>query len=154
LYIDQFVTYKEGEERAVAAGGKSLALFPGFRFSLDMGQVVPDELGGDLRFVADGDKTWAEPVGKAKLNLLVKPLPEAAPKKPEKVVVGDKFDPKYFKGKFKLHDDGRRSGELVLKVEDDGSVTGAYYSDKDGAKYDVRGKVGAPDYAIRFTVQF
>ena len=154
LYIDRFVTYKEGEERTVRNSGQNLALFPGFRLSLDMGQVVPESLGGDLRFVEDGGKTWAEPVGKAKLYMLVKPLPEAAPAKPEKVVIGDKFDPKYFNGKFKVYDDGRRSGELVLKVEDDGTVTGAYYSDKDGAKYDVRGKVGMPDYAIHFTVQF
>ena len=56
LLIDRYVTYKEGEERTVAAAGKNLVLFPGFRVSLDMGQVVPEELGGDLRFVADGDK--------------------------------------------------------------------------------------------------
>jgi hypothetical protein len=154
LYIDRYVAYKEGEERTIAASGKKLALFPGFRVSFDMGQVVPEELGGDLRFVVDGDKSWAEPVGKAKLYVLTKALPEATPNKPEKVVIGDKFDPKYFNGKFKLYDDGRRSGELVLKVDDDGSVTGSYYSDKDGAKYDVRGKVGMPDYAIHFTVQF
>ncbi len=154
LYIDRFVTYKEGEERTVRGSGQNLALFPGFHFSLDMGQVVPEALGGDLRFVQDGDKTWGEPVGKAKLFMLVKPLAEAAPAKPDKVVIGDKFDPKYFNGKFKLYDDGRRSGELVLKVDDDGSVSGAYYSDKDGAKYDIRGKVGTPDYSIHFTVQF
>ena len=154
LFIDRFVTYKEGEERTVLASGKNLALFPGFRVSLDMGQVVPEELGGDLRFVVDGEKSWAEPAGKAKLYVLTKPLPEATPQKPDKVVIGDKFDPKYFNGKFKLYDDGRRSGELVLKVDDDGAVTGSYYSDKDGAKYDVRGKVGMPDYAIHFTVQF
>ena len=154
LYIDRYVTYKEGEERTVRGSGQNLALFPGFRLSLDMGQVVPEALGGDLRFVADGDKTWAEPVGKAKLYMLVKPLAEAAPAKPDKVVIGEKFEPKYFNGKFKLYDDGRRSGELVLKVDDDGIVSGAYYSDKDGAKYDIRGKVGMPDYAIHFSVQF
>ena len=86
-----------------------------------MGQVVPEELGGDLRFVADGDKSYVEPVGKAKLYLLLKPLPEATPKKPEKLVIGDKFESRYFNGKYKLYDDGRRSGELVLKVDDDGS---------------------------------
>ena len=154
LLIDRYVAYKEGEERTITATGKNLALFPGFRLSLDVGQVVPEELGGDLRFVADGDKSYVEPVGKAKLYLLLKPLPEATPKKPEKLVIGDKFEPRYFNGKYKLYDDGRRSGELVLKVDDDGSVTGSYYSDKDGSKYDVRGKVGMPEYAITFTVQF
>ena len=154
VLIDRYVTYKEGEERTVAASGKNLALFPGFRVSFDMGQVVPEALGGDLRFVVDGDKSYVEPVGKAKLYLLVKPLPEATPKKAEKLVVGDKFETRYFNGKYKLYDDGRRSGELVLKVDDDGAVTGAFYSDKDGSKYDLRGKVGTPEHAIQFTVQF
>jgi hypothetical protein len=154
LLIDRYVTYKEGEERTLLATGKNLALFPGFRLSLDMGQVVPEELGGDLRFIVDGDKSFLEPVGKAKLYLLTKALPEATPKKTEKVVIGEKFEPRYFNGKYKLSDDGRRSGELVLKVDDDGSVSGSYYSDKDGQKYDLRGKVGTPDYSIQFTVQF
>jgi hypothetical protein len=154
LLIDRYVTYKEGEERTLLATGKNLALFPGFRLSLDMGQVVPEALGGDLRFVVDGDKSYVEPAGKAKLYLLTKALPEATPKKTEKVVIGEKFEPRYFNGKYKLFDDGRRSGELVLKVDDDGSVSGAYYSDKDGQKYDLRGKVGTPDYSIQFTVQF
>jgi hypothetical protein len=154
LLIDRYVTYKEGEERTLLATGKNLALFPGFRISLDMGQVVPEALGGDLRFIVDGDKSFVEPVGKAKLYLLTKALPEATPKKTGKVVIGEKFEPRYFNGKYKLSDDGRRSGELVLKVDDDGAVTGAYYSDKDGQKYEVRGKVGTPDYSIQFTVQF
>jgi hypothetical protein len=154
LLIDRYVTYKEGEERTLLATGKNLALFPGFRLSLDMGQVVPEALGGDLRFVKDGDKSFVEPVGKAKLYLLTKALPDATPKKTGKVVIGEKFEARYFNGKYKLFDDGRRSGELVLKVDDDGAVSGAYYSDKDGQKYDVRGKVGTPNYSIQFTVQF
>jgi hypothetical protein len=154
LLIDRYVTYKEGEERTLLATGKNLALFPGFRLSLDMGQVVPEALGGDLRFVVDGDKSYVEPVGKAKLYLLTKALPEATPKKAGKVVIGEKFEPRYFNGKYKLFDDGRRSGELVLKVDDDGAVSGAYYSDKDGQKYEVHGKVGTPNYSIQFTVQF
>ena len=38
-------------------------------------------------------------------------------------------------------------------MEDGGDVTGAYYSDKDGQKYEVRGKIGSPAYAIQFTVK-
>src|SRR5262245_183354 len=63
LSIEQFVTYKEGEERQVYSSGKNQSLFAGFRFSLDLGQVVPEEVGGDLRFVADGKQTYAEPLG-------------------------------------------------------------------------------------------
>lgn len=154
LYVDRFVTYKEGEERTVAASGRRLALFPGFRLSLDLGQVVPEQLGGDLRFVVDGDKVFAEPVGKARLYLLTAPMPEAAPRKDPKVVIGETFEAAYFNGTYKLRDDGRRSGTLKLSVDKDGSVRGAYYSDRDGQKYDVIGKVGAPPSTIQFTVKF
>ena len=120
----------------------------------DLGQVVPEELGGDLRYVVDGDKIYVEPLGKAKLYVVTKHLAETMPAKPEKFVIAEPFEPKYFNGTYKLYDDGRRSGRLTLKVEEDGSVSGAYYSDKDGRKYEVRGKVGTPKHAIQFTVQF
>ena len=152
--VQRFVTFKEGEERQVLASGRVLRLFPGFRLSLDLGQVVPEELGGDVRFVAEGGKSYLEPLGNAKLYLLVKHMPEADPKKADKLTVGDKFEPRYFNGKFKLSDDGRRTGELVLKVDDDGSVTGSYYSDKDGAKYPISGRVGKPEHSVQFTVKF
>src|SRR5260370_338225 len=81
------------------------------------------------RFVVDGDTLYAEPVGKAKLHVVRKALEDLAPPKGEKVVVGDKFEPRYFSGTYKLHEDGRRSGKLTLKVEEDGTVGGAFYSD-------------------------
>jgi hypothetical protein len=152
LSIEEFVTYKEGEERQVLTSGKNQSLYAGFRFSLDLGQVVPEEVGGDLRFVVDGDKVYTEPLGKAKLWLVTKHDPAVVPKKPGKFVMGEKFDVKYFAGTFKLYDDGRRSGKLTLKVDKDGEVTGHYYSDKDGAKYEVKGKVGEPRHSIEFTV--
>jgi hypothetical protein len=154
LLIDRYVTFREGEERAVVASGKSVSLFAGFRLNLDLGQIVPEQLGGDLRYVVDGDKTYVEPLGKAKLYLVTKHLSEATPPKPEKFVIAEPFEPKYFNGTYKLYDDGRRGGQLTLKVEEDGNVTGAYYSDKDGRKYEVHGKVGTPKHAIQFTVKF
>jgi hypothetical protein len=153
LLVERYVTYKEGEEQTVLAAGRGVSLFPGFRLSLDMGQVVPDSLGGDLRFVGEGKQTSLQPVGKAKLYLVTKALPNVEPKKGPKLVVGPKFEPKYFNGTYKLYDDGRRSGRLVLKVDDDGSVSGAYYSDRDGQKYELRGHVGTPQHSIQFTVK-
>jgi hypothetical protein len=47
----------------------------------------------------------------------------------------------YFNGAYKLYDDGRRSGTMHLKVADNGVVTGHFFSDKDGQKYDVDGKI-------------
>jgi len=155
LSIERYVTFKEGEEQTILTTGKSQSLYAGFRFSLDLGQVVPEAVGGDLQFVVDGDKVYAQPVGKAKLYLVTKHDPSVEPKKAGKFVMGDKFEPKYFNGTFRLHDDGRRSARLVLKVDEDNkTVTGSYYSDKDGQKYDVTGKIGAATHAIEFMVKF
>lgn len=153
LSIERFVTYKEGEEQTILASGKNQSLYADFRFSLDLGQVVPEAIGGDLRFVVDGDKIHTEPVGKARLYLVTRHDPAVEPKKGAKFVMGEKFEAKHFAGTYKLHDDGRRSGKLVLKVEDDRRVTGAYYSDRDGQKYEVVGKIGTPIHAIEFTIK-
>jgi hypothetical protein len=154
LLIDRFVTYKEGEERTILASGKNVYLFPGFRFQLDIGQVVPESLGGDIRFMADASRSFLEPIGKAKLYLLTKPLPEAAPKKGPKLVVGETFETGYFNGTYKLYNDGRRSGSLKLTVGENGEVAGSFYSDRDGQKYDVKGKIGTPLHSLQFTVKF
>jgi hypothetical protein len=154
LLVDRFVTYREGEERTVQAQGQGLRLFADFRLSLDLGQVVPAQVGGDLHFVAGPDGSYLEPVGKAELYLLTEPLPEAAPKKSDKLVVGATFEPRYFTGTYQLHDDGRRTGKLVLKVHANGDVGGSYYSDKDGKKYDVEGKIGNPPNSIQFRITF
>jgi hypothetical protein len=154
VLIDRFVTFREGDERAVQAAGKNLNLFNGFHLNLDIGQVVPPELGGDLRFVAQGGEQYLEPLGKAKLYLLTQPLPEAKPKKGEKLVLGPSFETRYYNGTYKLYDDGRRSGTLKLTVADDGTVKGDYYSDADGRKYEVAGKLGTPRHSIEFTIKY
>ena len=154
LVVERFVTFKEGEERQVVADGKNLALFAGFRLSLDMGQIVPEELAGDLRFVVDGDKAHLEPVGKAKLYILTEHDPAVEPKKGAAFAMGDKVEPKHFTGTFKLLDDGRRSGKLVLTANDDGKITGAYYSDRDGAKYEVNGRIGPRPHMVEFAIKF
>jgi len=156
ILVERYATYRPGTERAVEASGQNVILFDGFRLSLDMGQVVPDKLSADLRFVfKEGDKpeAYLEAMGKAKIYLMTKAMPEATPKKGKKFVMGEKFDIKYFAGKFKLYDDGRRSGVLNLKVSDDGEVTGTYTSDKDGQQYEVKGKVTTPKHAIEFVIQ-
>lgn len=154
LLIERFVTYRDGDEKTIHAQGQNVRVFDGFRFHLDLGQVVPDKLGGDLRLVADGDKIYVEPLGKAELYLVTKHLPEANPKKTTKMVVGAAWEPRYFSGAYKLYDDGRRSGELQIKVDDKGDVTGYFYSDKDGQKYEIDGKVGVPNHAIQFKITF
>ena len=62
---------------------------------------------------------------------------------------------RYFNGAYKLYDDGRRSGKLEIKVDENGDVVGHYYSDKDGKKYEVGGKISnAPQHRIEFRIQY
>jgi hypothetical protein len=152
--IERYLTYREGEERAIQARGENLELFDGFRFSFDIGQVVPAELGGDVRFVAKDDKSYLEPLGKARLFLITKPLPGTAPEKSAGPIAGSAFEPRFFTGTYKLYDDGRRSGTLKLQAGPANEITGAYYSDKDGQKYDVSGDCGNPAHSLRFTIKF
>ncbi|MCS7047119.1 MAG: hypothetical protein NZO58_12245, partial [Gemmataceae bacterium] len=103
VLIDRFVTFREGEERTISAKGSGVRLFADFRFNLDYGQVVPAALGGDLRCVADKDQVRLEPVGKAELYLATGHLAEAKPTKSDKVVVGEKFEGRFFNGVYKLY---------------------------------------------------
>lgn len=152
--IDRFATYREGEERATLAKGANVRLFADFRFSLDIGQIVPAGVEADLAFKADETGVYLAPVGKAEIYLLTKHVAEGSPKEDGKLAIGETFSPVFFNGKYKLYDDGRRSGELSLKVRENGAVEGFYYSDKDGRKYDVEGRIGNPSHAISFQIQF
>jgi hypothetical protein len=155
VQIERYVTYREGEERTVHASGHNVRLFGGFRFNLDIGQVVPDAVAADLRVVVDKGVTSLEPVGKAEMYLVTKHLPEANPAKAAKLVVGAKFEKRYFNGVYQMHDDGRRSGKVHMKVADNGDVSGWYYSDKDGAKYEVSGKVSnSPPHMVEFLITY
>lgn len=154
LLIERFTTFLEDEEKAVQAEGKNVRLFGGFHFDLDLGQVVPESFGGDLRVIVEGNNTTVEPVGKAKIYVLTAPLEEATPKKLQRPDIGAVFEPRFFTGVYKLYDDGRRSGTLHLKVLDKGDVGGFYYSGKDGRKYEVSGKIGDPHHSINFRIMF
>ncbi len=155
ILVERYVTYRDGEERAILESGQKLHLFGGFRFSLDLGQVVPGIVPADLHAVAEKDSLCLVPVDKAELYLVTKHLPEANPPKQPKLVVGAQFETRYFNGIYQLHDDGRRAGKLHLKVADNGDVTGSYYSDKDGQKYEVGGKVSnSPRHMINFFITY
>jgi hypothetical protein len=155
VQIERYVTYREGEERTVHASGNNVRLFAGFRFNLDIGQVVPDSAPADLRVVVDKGVASLEPVGKAEMYLVTKHLPEANPAKPEKLEVGAKFEKRYFNGVYQMYDDGRRSGKMHVKVLDNGNIVGWYYSDKDGAKYEVTGAIANnPQHKVEFDIVY
>src|SRR5690606_2873021 len=117
----------------------NIRLFADFLLNLDIGQVVPAEVGGDLKFVVTKEGIHAEAVGKAEMYLITKPLPDAKPDASAPVMIGEKFSPLYYNGIYHLFDDGRRSGYLHLTVGDNRAVTGHFFSDKDGKKYEVTG---------------
>lgn len=154
LLIEKFMTYKEGTDRAIQTQGDGIRLFGDFVFNLDFGQIVPDEVGGDIHFVAKGDNVYAEPAGKAEFYVVTERLPEAKPPKSVDPKIGKAFQPAYFTGVYKLYDDGYFSGELHLKVSDSGKVFGHFYSQQQGRKYPVSGKVGDPHHKIDFRITF
>jgi hypothetical protein len=155
LLVDKFVTFKGTTERATQSTGQSLHLYPGLRLGLDIGQVVPESIGGDLIVEAGAKDTFTlKPIKNAKLYVVTKPIAGVAPKKAPKLVVGESFETRFLNGRYKLHDDGRRSGVLKLEVNESGEVSGTFTSDKDGKEYDVQGKAGTPKHAISFTIKF
>ncbi|HEX3149625.1 MAG TPA: hypothetical protein VHR66_16235 [Gemmataceae bacterium] len=157
LLVDKYLTFKGTSDRAVQAQGQNLHVYPGLRMSLDIGQIVPEAVGGDLVVTADAKDANAfvvKPVKEAKLYLLVKPIPGVVPKKAPKLVVGEAFETRFIAGKYKLRDDGRRSGILILEVNESGEITGTFTSDKDGREYEVTGKAGTPKHAVSFTIKF
>lgn len=157
LLVEKYLTYKGTTDRAIQTNGQNLHVYPGLRASFDFGQIVPEAVGGDLQVLAhekDANAFTLKPVKDAKLFVLTKAIAGVVPKKAPKLVVGEAFEPRFFAGRYKLHDDGRRSGELKLEVSDAGEITGTYTSDKDGREYEVTGKVGSPKHALTFTIKF
>lgn len=157
LLVDKYTTFKGTSPQAVQASGQNLHLYPGLRLSLDIGQVVPQSVGGDLTVVSDPKDPNAfivKPVKDAKLYLLTRPIAGVVPKKAAKLVVGETFETRFIAGNFKLHDDGRRTGVLKLDVTEGGDITGTLTSDKDGREYEVQGKAGPSRHAVSFSVKF
>ncbi|HVK12740.1 MAG TPA: hypothetical protein VM597_28575 [Gemmataceae bacterium] len=157
LLIDKFTTFSGKSERAFQAAGQALHLYPGLRLNLDIGQVVPESVPADLVCVASDKKPngfVVKPAGAAKLYTIAAPIAGVVPKKAPKLVVGEAFETRFFAGKYKLYDDGRRSGVLKLEVKDDGEIVGVFTSDREGREYDVQGKAGTLRHAISFTLKF
>ncbi len=154
ILVEQFMTFKDGETRAFVARGESRAIFPGTEFDLDLGQVVPERLGGDLRCVSEKGKVTLRVRDGAKLWLAISSVPIPKSADPGRPVISDKFQQDYFRGTYQLEDDGRRSGALTLEVRDGGEVSGKYFSDKDGASYEVQGRLGPQPHQIEFGIRF
>lgn len=156
LVVERFVTYRPGTERSVVAEGRNLHLYPGYVLHLEIGQIVPADVGGDLRFLSDPKKgEYLEALGKAHLYLVTRPLPGTEIKKTARPAPDEPYRPEFFNGTFRLYDDGRRQGILRLQVDSEGNLSGEFLSDATGNKYPVSGKVGPnPRHFVQFTIKF
>lgn len=156
LVVERFVTYRPNSERAVAAEGRNLHLYPGFVLHLEIGQIVPANVSGHLRVVSDAKKgEYVEALGTTRMYLVTKPLPGTEVKKSARPAPDENYRIEFFKGTFRLFDDGRNSGILRLEVDEQGNLRGEFISDATGNKYPVSGKVGPnPRHAVQFTIQF
>jgi hypothetical protein len=155
VVVERFEVYDADKPGSRLARGRDLALFSGFQFDLDTGQIVPGGLGGDLVFTArgEGDGSIA-PLGGARLASLSRPpkLPEPPPDHPS---AGKLVRPADYSGRYRLVANGQWSGELELVVDSVGTVTGTFFSDASGSAYPVTGKIDADaSHKIAFTIAF
>jgi len=155
LLIERFEVLEGTRPSARIAGGRDLMLFDGFRFDLDSGQVVPDGLGGDLKFTAEGrDGGRLATIGSSRMVTPSTPL-EIAPSRPGPPDRREGDHPLDFSGRFRFVADGRWKGLLELSRESDGTVSGRFRSDSTGSEHSVTGKL-EPDAPrkLRFAIQF
>jgi hypothetical protein len=157
LLLERFDVFDSGNPAAQLAQGRNLALFPGFQLDLDTGQVVPEGLGGDLLFSAQGQGAGiVKGVGSAVIATLegppALPPPTARPGVPSE---GRIVRPGDFSGRFRLAANGQWSGLLELKVDPAGAISGSFQSDVSKSPFPVSGNVDPhlPQKA-QFAIQF
>jgi biopolymer transport protein ExbD len=155
LVVDRFETRDPANRAAPVAHGKEAWLFDGFGYDLDAGQVVPIDMGADIRFVAAGpDDGRLSPVGKAEL-FVVESLPPAPKASADRPSEGRVVRPADYNGTYRLAANGVWSGLLDLKVDPEGVVSGKYQSDSGGAAHPVTGKAAVGgDHGVAFTIEF
>lgn len=149
LLIERFVTYRADRPDMTAATGGDVMLFPGFAFNLDIGQVVPEGQGADIRFA---DDQTLVPIDKSKVvpldgSLLPEKTTSRATRGAEDVVTVENFA-----GEWTLDADGRWSGTLTLAVDDKGQVSGQFVSGESQSTYDVQGVGASAPHQARLEV--
>lgn len=154
LLVERFATCMDGEDRALVQSGKDIRLFAGFRFSLDLGQVVPREMPADFEILSDEKNLKIKKEKGTSLWIVKKEVAPPKPVRPSAIDPAKPFGAHWFTGHFRLYDDGRRMGRLEIESDKDGNLSGALYSDKDNKRYELFGKVAMPNHTAQFTVRF
>lgn len=154
--LERVTSYKPGQERALQAYVVTLHLYDGYQLNLDLGQIVPSSVGGDVRYVQTADGGYLEPVQRAKLFLITKHLPGTEVKKPTgRTGLGESFEPQALNGAYRLIDDGRRKALIELNLDTEGNLSGTYTSEQSGRAYEVHGKITPTmKHQLTFTVKF
>ena len=154
LVLERFDTFEAGAAVNRLARGRDVLLFGGFRFDLDLGQVVPEGQGGDVQFLADGGPgpRLAALAPTTLYTVASSPIPAEAraglPSAGRGVVASD------FAGRYRLFADGQWSGTLELALEGR-SVSGRFRSDQTGSVYPVAGTAPADAPGlIRFAITY
>lgn len=153
ILIDRLVTYSANVGRRVLADRRAVFLFHGFSVDLDIGQIVPEKCGADLRFAGDESGGQLITAPGVEMYLVGKPLVEPS-NPPIRRQRRGPIGPADFAGTFRLEADGRWSGKLEIKADEKGDVRGEYTSDQTGQNYDIAGKIGAPANHIAFVIKF
>ena len=155
ILVERFAVFDGGHPASRLARGKDLMLFPGFQLDLDTGGVVPEGLGGDILFTAQGEEDGTiRPIGPARMVTLGKPpvLPPAVPGLPSE---GRAMRSADFAGRYRLVANGHWSGQLELAVDPAGAVSGTFSSEATGSAYGVTGRVDAESpQRIQFVIDF
>ncbi len=154
LLVERFATCMDSEDRALVQSGKDIRLFAGFRFSLDLGQVVPAEIPADFEITPNENLLNLKSLKGASLWIVKKEIAPAKPVKPGSIDNTKPLGVHWFNGHYRLFDDGRRMGRLEIEADKDGNLSGALYSEKDNKRYELFGKVAMPNHTAQFTVRF
>jgi len=156
LILERFTTFEAGTGSASdrCAQGRSVFLFSGFDYDLDVGQVVPEGQGGDLRFQTGGaTKHRLEMVPPAEL-LTLDQRPEVLEDKADAPSTGLGVKPDDYAGRYQLFADGTLTGTLVLEVENR-EVSGQFRSEASGTSYPVTGSIASEtNPGITWTIQY
>lgn len=153
LLIERLVTYPVDPRRGLEADRTGLFFFGGFGLDLDVGQIVPEGTGEDLKLVATENGLQLQPVPKVSLYAVGRPLVKPAEVKKRQFSQGA-ISASDFAGEYQLQADGRWSGKVTIEVDEGGNVTGSYTSDDTGQTYELRGRTGNPTNKIAFKISF
>ncbi len=167
VLLERFATFSADPKQGALADRKDVLLFPGFGIDLDSGQIVPENLGADLRFAAavgkapDGpaEKAMAGMPGPAGAGLAAGTLSSAngatlmlvqAPLLPPAAAAVQEG----YAGTFLLDAAGRWKGTLTLKTGAPGKLIGTFRSADTQAEHAVEGELKRPGKRALLHVRF